>query len=187
MSNSRTREKIRLIASSRLIAVLLFSLLLCLTGTACAGPSRLQQSLVVNTQDQRDVCLRVELANDPESRRQGLMHRRQLADDAGMLFDYRRQQQVQMWMKNTWIPLDMLFIDEEGRIVHIVTNTQPHSTAIIDSGKPVRAVLEVNAGVAASHDIRRGDRVRHAIFGNPGQSDCAVDASEPANRSRSRP
>lgn len=97
------------------------------------------------------------------------MHRRHLADNAGMLFDYHESVSVQMWMKDTPIALDMLFIDATGQVVHIVENTRPHSLEIIESTRPVRAVLEVNAGTVAQYDVRVGDRVRHEIFDSDGK------------------
>ncbi len=107
----------------------------------------------------------VELADDPQSRAIGLMFRPSMPPDHGMLFDYHREQLVTMWMKNTLIPLDMLFIAGDGRIVHIAMRTVPRSLAVISSGRPVRAVLELNAGTAEAKGIRTGDFVRHGIFG----------------------
>jgi len=109
----------------------------------------------------------VEVAETEAQRRQGLQHRKGLAAGAGMLFDYKRVQPVAMWMKDTLIPLDMLFIDAAGRVVNVARDTVPLSRAAIPSAAPVRAVLEVNAGTARRLGIRPGDRVLHAIFGNP--------------------
>ena len=108
----------------------------------------------------------VEVAETAAQRQQGLQHRKNLAASAGMLFDYKRVQPVAMWMKNTLIPLDMLFIDGAGRIVNVARNTEPMSLATIPSAAPVLAVLEVNAGTARRLGIQPGDRVLHAIFGN---------------------
>jgi uncharacterized membrane protein (UPF0127 family) len=107
----------------------------------------------------------VELAVTTAQRAQGLMYRRKLARDAGMLFDYGQTQRAAMWMKNTYIPLDMLFIAEDGRVVRIAERTIPHSLAVIGSGEPVRAVLELKGGSAAHLGIKPGDRVRHELFG----------------------
>lgn len=106
----------------------------------------------------------VELALDDRQRAQGLMNRRALAAGAGMLFDFRAPQLVAMWMKDTYIPLDMLFIDAGGGIVDIAENTRPLSLATIASSRPVRAVLELNAGTARRLGIKPGNRVLHAIF-----------------------
>lgn len=106
----------------------------------------------------------VELAQTDEERAKGLMFRRELPEGQGMLFDFGRDENVSMWMKNTYVPLDMIFIAANGRIVRIAENTQPMSTRIIPSGGPVRAVLEVIGGTAKKHGIAPGDRVAHPWF-----------------------
>jgi uncharacterized protein len=108
----------------------------------------------------------VELATTPAQLEQGLMFRQILAPDAGMLFDFQHPSPVSMWMKNTFIPLDMLFIDAQGRILNIAERTVPHSLDTIASAGPARAVLEVNGGTAARLGIRPGDRIVSPIFGN---------------------
>ncbi len=110
---------------------------------------------------------RIELADTMAARMRGLMERRHLDDDAGMLFDYSKPMQIHMWMKNTFIPLDMLFINKSGRIVRIVANTTPFSTDVIASPGPVLAVLELNGGTAARLAIKTGDKVIHDIFSSP--------------------
>jgi uncharacterized membrane protein (UPF0127 family) len=107
----------------------------------------------------------VELASTPEEHAKGLMYRRQLPEGQGMLFDFHREQPTSFWMKNTYIPLDMIFIRGDGRILRIAENTVPLSETLVPSGGPVRAVLEVNAGTAKKLGIAPGDRVGHAIFG----------------------
>lgn len=109
----------------------------------------------------------VELAVEPEQRRQGLMFREHLDSDQGMLFDFGRTAPVTMWMRNTFISLDMLFIEADGRIARIVADTEPLSDAVIGSGGPVRAVLELPAGTSARRGIAVGDRVVHPIFAAP--------------------
>lgn len=109
----------------------------------------------------------VELAVSPEQRRQGLMFRESLDSDQGMLFDFGRTAPVTMWMRNTFIPLDMLFIEADGRIARIVADTEPLSDAVIGSGGPVRAVLELSAGTSADLGIAVGDQVVHPIFAGP--------------------
>ena len=109
----------------------------------------------------------VELAVSPEQRSQGLMFRERLDADQGMLFDFGRTAPVTMWMRNTFIPLDMLFIAADGRIARIVADTEPLSDAVIGSGGPVRAVLELPAGTSAERGIAVGDRVVHTIFAAP--------------------
>jgi uncharacterized protein len=106
----------------------------------------------------------VELAVNDEQRARGLMFRRELPEGRGMLFDFHREQPITMWMQNTYIPLDMIFIRGDGRILSIAENTEPLSTRVISSGGSVRAVLEVIAGTAKKLGIRAGDRVSHPIF-----------------------
>jgi len=108
----------------------------------------------------------VELADSDEKRALGLMYRDRMAADAGMLFDFRNDQLVAMWMRNTRLPLDMLFIARDGRIVNIRERAVPFSEESIYSDGPVRAVLELNGGTASRLGLRPGDRVRHALFGN---------------------
>jgi len=107
----------------------------------------------------------VELATTPAQRGQGLMYRERLPAEAGMLFLYPAEQMISMWMRNTLIPLDMLFIDDEGRIVRIAERAVPGSLATISSGQPARAVLELNGGTAARLNISPGDRVLYETFG----------------------
>ncbi len=102
----------------------------------------------------------VEVARTQAQRVRGLMFRTQLAANAGMLFAYPYDGEVIMWMKNSVVSLDMLFIDAGGRVVGIAANTTPLSEELISSGVPARAVLEVPAGTAARLGIARGDRVR---------------------------
>jgi uncharacterized protein len=106
----------------------------------------------------------VEIADSDPAREKGLMFRKTLPDGQGMLFDFRREQEVSFWMKNTYIPLDMIFIQGNGRISHIVENAKPLSTALIPSDGPVLAVLEVSGGTAHRLGIRTGDRVAFPIF-----------------------
>ena len=106
----------------------------------------------------------VEMAVTPEERSKGLMFRRELPPGRGMLFDFQGEGPIAMWMKNTYISLDMIFIRADGRIARIAENTVPHSEATISSGAPVKAVLEVVAGTAKRLGIAPGDRVAHRIF-----------------------
>jgi len=106
----------------------------------------------------------VEFADNDERRTLGLMHRRQMAADAGMLFDFKRDAPVAMWMRNTLIPLDMLFVDREGIVRHIHERAVPMSEAIISSEENVRAVLELNGGTVARLGLKKGDRLLHAMF-----------------------
>jgi uncharacterized membrane protein (UPF0127 family) len=109
----------------------------------------------------------VELATSPAQRAQGLMFRTELAEDRGMLFDFGQLQRASMWMRNTYVPLDMLFVASDGRITQIVADTQPLTDTSITSREPVRAVLELRAGVTAELGIAPGDRVIHPLFEPP--------------------
>ncbi len=106
----------------------------------------------------------VEMATTDKERETGLMYRKELPDGKGMLFDFSPEQQISMWMKNTYIPLDMIFIRADGRILRIAENTEPHSLAIISSGGLAKGVLEVIAGTAQKYGIAPGDRVAHPLF-----------------------
>lgn len=107
----------------------------------------------------------VEYAKTDDERAKGLMFRKELAEGAGMLFDFSPEQPVAMWMKNTYVSLDMIFIAGDGRIIRIAENTVPESLATIASGGPAKGVLEVVAGTAKKLGIRPGDRVAHPLFG----------------------
>jgi len=106
----------------------------------------------------------VDLAVTDEERTRGLMYRRSVPESYGMLFDFKRDQEVAMWMKNTYVSLDMIFIQSDGRIRRIAENTETESEKIIPSGGQVRAVLEVVAGTARKLGIEAGDRVAAPIF-----------------------
>ena len=108
----------------------------------------------------------VELADDEEERGIGLMHRDKMAADHGMLFDFMTPRRVGFWMRNTFIPLDMLFTKSDGEIVSIVENVQPHVEDPVGPERPVRAVLELNAGTAKTLGLKVGDVVHHAVFKN---------------------
>jgi uncharacterized membrane protein (UPF0127 family) len=104
----------------------------------------------------------VEEAKTDEERERGLMFRTSLPEGQGMIFDFSPEQNVSMWMKNTLIPLDMIFIRADGRILRIAENTKIQSEEIIPSGGPVRAVVEVIAGTARKYGIAAGDKVSYA-------------------------
>src|SRR5262245_22461982 len=104
----------------------------------------------------------VEVVREEKERNLGLMYRKKLAADAGMLFDYDPPQEVAFWMKNTYIPLDIIFIGADGRIITIAANTTPLSLDRIPSNGVARGVLEIKGGLAEKLGIKLGDRVRHA-------------------------
>ena len=106
----------------------------------------------------------VEVAITEEEKKIGLMFRKTLAKNAGMLFLYKREALRLMWMKNTFIPLDILFIDKKGVIKRVVKRTIPHSLATISSRQSVLAVLELRGGITSSLEIKKGDRIEHPAF-----------------------
>lgn len=108
--------------------------------------------------------LSVEVMRSEAERARGLMFRQSMPADQGMLFDFERDGLATMWMKNTFIPLDMVFVFADGRIHRIEANTEPQSERTISSGVPVRAVLELNAGAAARLKLKPGDRLIHPMF-----------------------
>lgn len=118
--------------------------------------------------DEATHAFTVEIANTPEAITQGMMFRESMAPDAGMLFDFGEVRQASMWMKNTLISLDMLFIDADGQVIAIARNAVPGSTRSLGPGVPVRAVLEIPGGRAKELGIQPGDTVQHPIFGSRG-------------------
>nr|WP_246204446.1 DUF192 domain-containing protein [Devosia marina] len=131
---------------------MLFSLPL----AACSDETR----LVVQSESGNH-AFTVEVVDTPETRAQGLMYRQELADDAGMLFDFREERPVSFWMRNTFIPLDMLFIEADGTILNIHANARPHDTTSIPSDGPVQFVLEIPGGRSEELGIAAGDVVEH--------------------------
>lgn len=106
----------------------------------------------------------VEIADTDATREKGLMFRKSLPEGQGMLFDFHEEQPVGFWMQNTYIPLDMIFIRSDGRILNIAENTTPMSEKEVPSAGPVQAVLEVRGGTARKLGIAPGDRVANPIF-----------------------
>lgn len=148
-----------------------FSLWLTLAVAAAVTPAAALErfatsELSVETASGRHFRFTVELALTPQQQAQGLMFRESLAPDAGMLFLYNTPQPAAFWMKNTLIPLDMLFVAADGRVVNIHDRAVPHSEDAIRSDGPVLGILEINGGMANRLGIRPGDRVRHPVFGN---------------------
>ena len=135
---------------------------LAIAAMPAAGQRRLAkfaQSALVVRSGAREHRFSVEVALTPREHSQGLMFRRRMAADAGMLFVYDPPRPVSMWMRNTYLPLDMFFIAPDGRIAHIVERTVPLSEENIPSRGTVRAVLELNAGTAARLGIEPGATV----------------------------
>jgi uncharacterized membrane protein (UPF0127 family) len=106
----------------------------------------------------------VELADTPEERSRGLMFREKMAASAGMLFVYEKPQRASFWMKNTLIPLDLLFVDRTGLVMRVHPDAVPGDLSAIDGGEDVFAVLEINAGLAKSYGIVAGSQMQHPVF-----------------------
>ncbi len=131
--------------------------------SAINGAIASEDTLSIDT-EAGPVTIQVEFAATPQQRAQGLMFRQSMAPDTGMLFDFGDPTEVSMWMKNTYISLDMIFIKSDGVIRRIEQNTEPHSLATISSNGDVTGVLEVPAGTSRRLGIRPGDRVTHPLF-----------------------
>jgi hypothetical protein len=148
----------------------MLALLSLLSSPAAAQQGALQrfdvEELTIVSGSQRH-RFRVEMAITPAQMSQGLMFRRTMDADAGMLFLHESEREQAMWMMNTFIPLDMLFIRRDGTISHIAQRTVPQSTATIASNGPVLAVLELNGGTSQRLGIKVGDRVEHRGFSRP--------------------
>lgn len=159
-----------MIARRTLFAALVFAAALPalaqdLTNPTTAQPKLPTETMVVVTHDNRRLTFELEMALTQAQQTIGLMFRKTVPEGTGMLFDWGTPRQSQMWMRNTVASLDMLFIDQNGVIVHIAENTVPQSLAVIDSGRPVRATVEIAAGSALRMDIRVGDKVEQRLFG----------------------
>lgn len=166
----------------RLAAPLFLALLLAVIGPLAPWPlaaqaespvldlaSYPQDNIRVIAAGGRTHDFRVWIADTAERQRQGLMYVRDLPSEQGMLFINDTSRVSSFWMKNTYIPLDMLFIDASGRIVEIFANTTPLSLEPVGSSKPVRAVLELRGGESARRGLRKGDQVQHPTFGGSGR------------------
>ena len=140
------------------------ALFLCLASAAGAGEKFDIQPLTIVTKNGKSHAFTVELAVTPRQREQGLMNRREMAPDHGMLFAFGETRQVFMWMKNTYLPLDMLFIGKDGKIRSIKENATPLDESIIDSKGPIDYVLELNGGTVKRLGIRTGNRVQNALM-----------------------
>ena len=130
-----------------------------------AQPELAKQPLAIIGTDGVRHAFSVEMATTPAQQETGLMFRTAVPPDGGMLFDWGAPRQSMMWMKNTLIPLDMLFIAQDGTVTHIAEDTVPHSLAVIDGGAPVRATLELAAGTAQRLNLTVGAKVEATVFG----------------------
>ena len=140
-----------------------WSLALILLGFWTSTAALATEILVIHTQN-GPKAFNVEVADTEEEKQKGLMYRTSMARDHGMLFIWEKDHIANMWMKNTLISLDMLFIDSAGYIVYIARNTAPKSLTLITADRPVRAVLELPADTVEAQMIELGDRVEHSYF-----------------------
>lgn len=154
--SGETMGPTRQLKSHRVLALAL-TVSLALPLTACsADETRLSIQSDTGTH-----VFTVEVVDTPETRAKGLMNRLELADDAGMLFDFKQERPVSFWMQSTFIPLDMLFIEADGTILNIHVNARPHDRTSIPSAGPVQFVLEIPGGRSVELGIDAGDQVSH--------------------------
>jgi len=146
----------------RILPVFWLALLVVAALAAPGAASDLERLRIVTASGTHE--FQVEIANDDASRERGLMYRRYMPADRGMLFEFEREAPVSFWMKNTYIPLDMIFISRGGVVKNVVANAEPLSERVIPSGPPCTAVLELNGGTAAAIGLKVGDTVTHPFF-----------------------
>ena len=145
-------------------ALLLFVHLAVAIGGAAALRAEMRKDILKLITASGEHSFSVEVAETAEQKARGLMFRRSLADDAGMIFPYDPPQEATMWMRNTYISLDMVFIRKDGIVHRIEAGTEPFSEAVIASNGDVAAVLELKAGIAAKVQLKAGDKVVHSLF-----------------------
>ena len=146
----------RPIAAIRALGLLAAVLVGLLPLAACSSDDRLVAHTATG-----DYSFTVEVVDTPAARNKGLMFRQSLAKDAGMLFDFKQEQQTAFWMQNTFIPLDMVFISADGEVRTIHVNAKPHDTTSIPSGVPVQFVLEIPGGRSVEIGLKPGDKIDH--------------------------
>lgn len=112
-----------------------------------------------------DFTFKVEVVDTPDTRARGLMFRQELASNAGMLFDFQEERQVAFWMRNTFIPLDMIFIAADGTVKTVHVNARPQDPTSIPSNALVRFVLEIPGGRSVEIGLAEGDRLEHPLIG----------------------
>ena len=158
--------------------IILLALLVAAATPAFAGPTTLE---IIT--DRGRVEFTIEIADTASARQTGLMYRDSMPADHGMLFDFETTQPVAMWMKNTLIPLDMLFVAADGRIINIIKRAAPLTLTGRHSAAPVRAVLELNGGTTDRLGIKPGDRLIHPLFIASPLHDGRADTALPAPHS----
>lgn len=154
----------------RALAIAIFTVFALAPLAACSGQQAdaaapADESRAVLHTATGDYEFTVEIADDNAERAQGLMYRRELADDAGMLFDFETEREASFWMQNTFIPLDMIFIAADGTVKTIHANARPHDPTAIRSRVPVRFVLEISGGRANEIGLAVGDTLEHGRVG----------------------
>jgi len=160
----------RIFASSVALAVILSSTIAVSTYSQSSGqPGDIQDGpafridgqlvFIKNGTNSAIKMIQIEIADNEAARNQGLMWRQHMSEDDGMLFIFDKQEPLTFWMKNTYIPLDMVFADKAGKIVDIYQEATPLSEASIPSGKPAKYVIEVNGGFCATYGVGVGDKI----------------------------
>ena len=148
-----------------LVALIILPLAACKDKPLAQGDDLNLDVLTIITKSDKH-SFNVELALDIKAQGKGLMGRESMAEDAGMLFYFQERAERNFWMKNTLIPLDIMFLNTDGTIHHIYEQAMPHDLTRITSNGPVRAVLEINGGLVRKHGIQKGDVVKHPFFSN---------------------
>jgi uncharacterized membrane protein (UPF0127 family) len=139
-------------------------LLVSLAGLAGAEPLACDPATVTLAAESGDHAFRIEIADEPAEQARGLMFRPSMPQDSGMLFIFEPPRRASFWMHNTMLPLDMIFIDDSGRVESIATRTDTYSRSVSASEGPVRAVLEINAGLSEALGIAAGTQAIHGAF-----------------------
>ena len=139
-------------------------MVLCFACTSVSVQAMDVERLAIITKDGTSHVFQVEVAREDNDRQRGLMFRQVLDEDKGMLFEFDPPYVVTMWMKNTQLPLDMVFIFKDGTIAHIAERTKPFSLDVVSAGVPVSGVLEIRGGLAQKLGIAVGDKVEHGFF-----------------------
>ncbi len=152
---------------ARVAALFLFFALFSAAFLATASEARMRRETLILVTSAGERRIDIEVAESAEEKSLGLMFRTALADNQGMLFPYLPPQEITMWMKNTYIPLDMVFIRADGTVHRIAVRTEPLSEKVIASGGDVTGVLELAGGASERLGLKAGDKVLHPHFKGP--------------------
>lgn len=145
-------------------------------------PGPTEPAVITSADGKTTHTFQVEFADTPAKAELGLMYRKEMAHDHGMIFDFGKMQKTTMWMKNCIFPEDMLFLDNDGAILAIAENARPGSERLIDPGVPVRGVLELNGGIVKEMGIKPGDKVSHKMFKMTPKSEAVKADVKPAGK-----